>query len=273
MLNKFLFTIAFILLVLVSIKLFSYLKKSSSAKFPEKTKLFYINLDKNDIRKDQLLNSYNDTDMKNILLTRFPAILGKKVELKKWLTPDALIQIKETEETNTRTHHYQLTRGAVGCFLSHYTLCKQLTEDPDADYYLIFEDDIIFNRNLSRNLNNYLSLAPSDWDIIQLYTHRKTAEFKTVGQFYKPQGFWGTQGYIINKKGAQKLVNEVVKNKIDGQIDAYLSRMIQQDKINLYITKQRLVGLNLNIRDTDIQCKIARKNINDNPFNYKGYLV
>ena len=265
--NNIWFTITYLIFIIVLVKIFTMFYKKTGTKFlPEKTKCFYINLDKNKFRNEEMIKTYNNSDLsKYMSITRFPAVLGKNVDIDKWLTPEAVIQIKETEKTNTRTHHYQMTRGAVGCFLSHYTLAKQLKNDPESEYYIIFEDDIAINKNFVNYLNNYLQLLPKDWDIVQFYAHRKTREFKTIGQFYKPQGFWGTQGYIINKKGAKKLVKEVEQNKIDGQIDAYLSRMIQQDKINLYITKNYLVSLNTAIRDTDIQCPVIRKNINDNP--------
>ena len=240
--------------------------------FPEKTKVFYINLDKNVKRNDELIQSYNASDLKVMHLNRFNAILGKTVDLDKWLTPDALLQVNKTEKTKRRTHHYQLTKGAVGCFLSHYTLVKQLLDDNSADYYLILEDDIMVNEKILSTIKRYLSIVPTDWDILQLSTLR-CVKYNVVGEFVEPSGFWGMQSYIINKRGAKKLVNEVNNHKIDGQIDAYLSRMKQQNKIKIYITKKRLFFTNENGIKSDIQCKVVKEDPNENPFNYKGYLV
>ena len=240
--------------------------------FPEKTKVFYINLDKNVKRNDELIQSYNASDLKVMHLNRFNAILGKTVDLDKWLTPDALLQVNKTEKTKRRTHHYQLTKGAVGCFLSHYTLAKQLLDDNSADYYLILEDDIMVNEKILSTIKRYLSIVPTDWDILQLSTLR-CVKYNVVGEFVEPSGFWGMQSYIINKRGAKKLVNEVNNHKIDGQIDAYLSRMQQQNKIKIYITKKRLFFTNENGIKSDIQCKVVKEDPNENPFNYKGYLV
>ena len=240
--------------------------------FPEKTKVFYINLDKNVKRNDELIQSYNASDLKVMHLNRFNAILGKTVDLDKWLTPDALLQVNKTEKTKRRTHHYQLTKGAVGCFLSHYTLVKQLLDDNSADYYLILEDDIMVNEKILSTIKRYLSIVPTDWDILQLSTLR-CVKYNVVGEFVEPSGFWGMQSYIINKRGAKKLVNEVNNHKIDGQIDAYLSRMKQQNKIKIYITKKRLFFTNENGIKSDIQCKVVKEDPNKNPFNYKGYLV
>ena len=280
--NKYLPAIAMILFILIV--LFILLKLSRKKKenftdftphegnFPEKTKAFYINLDKNVKRKNELIESYTNSDLQVIPLNRFSAIPGKTVDLDKWLTPEALLQVRETEKTNTRTHHYQLTIGAVGCFLSHYTLAKQLLDDNSAEYYLILEDDIIFDKNILNDIKRYLSIVPKDWDIIQLSTLRNI-NYTVVGEFYQPSGFWGMQSYILNKRGAKKLIDEVKKHKIDGQIDAYLSRMMQQGKIKVYITNQRLFFINENSMKSDIQCKLIKNSPSDNPFNYKGYIV
>ena len=278
--NKYLPVIVIILFLLFLIFIFLNFKKKENftdfipneGNFPEKTKAFYINLDKNVKRKNELIESYNNSDLQIIPLNRFPAILGKTVDLDKWLPPDALMQIERTEQTKRRTHHYELTTGAVGCFLSHYTLAKQLLADKEAEYYLILEDDIMVNENLLSTIKRYLSMVPADWDILQLSTLRNV-KYNVVGEFYEPSGFWGMQSYIINKKGAEKLVKEVNKHKIDGQIDAYLSRMVQQNKIKIYITKKRLFFVNENGIKSDIQCKVVQEDPNDNPFNYKGYLV
>ena len=160
----------------------------------------------------------------------------------------------------------------MGCFLSHYTLAKQLLNDSNAKYYLIFEDDITFYKNTLKPINYYLSNAPEDWDIIH-FTNLRKVNYSIQEQFHKPKGFWGMQAYIINKKGAKKLVDEVQREKIDGQIDAYLSRMVQQNKINIYITDRRLIYHNAHSNKSDIQYRLKRHSSNVNPYNYKGYLV
>ena len=272
--NVFVLVIFVLVVFVLTIQWFIYLfnkpvKENFSDQLTNKTKAFYINLDKNNTRNLNLIESYNNSDLKEMLLSRFSAIVGKNVDLEQWLTPQAIIQVNQTEKTKKRTHHYQLTRGAVGCFLSHYFLAKQLLkESSEVEYYLIFEDDINFNQNILSEIKRYLSVAPSDWDIIHFSNTRKT-NYSMEGDFFKPAGFWGMLSYILNKKGAEKIVKEVEANKIDGQIDAYLSRMIQQDKINIYIANKRLIYYINN--GSDIQTPIY--NTIDNPFNYKGYFV
>ena len=75
---------------------------------------------------------------------------------------------------------------------------------------------------------------------------------------------------LMNKSGAKKLVDEVDTKKIDGQIDAYMSRMVQQGKLNVYVYLQHLI---VPIGNTsDIQVPLRIKNNND-PYNFRGYIV
>ena len=91
-----------------------------------------------------------------------------------------------------------------------------------------------------------------------------------VNDFNRLKSFWGMNCYIINKEGARKFIDEVRKTQIDGQVDCYLSRMIQQKKINIYSTKTHLVSSNSN--DTNIQTLLKPiKNVD--PYDYKGYRV
>ena len=270
------FILILILLFILS-KFISLFKNKSSIResytnLNDRIKAFYINLDKNVTRNNMLIESYQKSDLKEIPLTRFSAVKGDEVDFEKWLSPEALKELKIIDKTKTRTHHYQLTKGGVGCFLSHYTLAKKLLADNKTEYYVIFEDDIMFNENCLSGIKHYMSIAPEDWDAIFISVLRKTQPVKK-GEFYTLNGFWGTQSYIINKKYARKLIKEVEQNQIDGQIDAYLSRMIQQNKMNLYFTEDKLIKNNELTNSTDIQCKLIKKSPLDNPFNYKGYLV
>jgi len=181
---------------------------------------FCINLDKDSHRYENLQRSYYASDMKHIMLERYSAILGATVNIEQWLSPSAINEFYVVKKNGYRTHHYQLTTGAVGCFLSHYYLAKQLLDDYSVDTYLIL--------------------------------------------------FWGMGTYLLNKKGARKIVDEVEQNKIDGQIDAYLSRMSQQNRITLYASN---IHISKNVgRDTNIQIEINPIS-GMNPFEYKGFVV
>lgn len=248
-------------------------------------RIFCINLDKDNDRYDNLQSSYYASDLKHIQLERYSAILGSTVSIEQWLSPSAVNEFYAVKKNGYRTHHYQLTTGAVGCFLSHYYLAKQLLDDSSADTYLILEDDVQLLPSAYTIMSRELEHAPADWDLIAFYYHRVIgqpagkptknsisggAADSNLYRFKRVDGFWGMGTYLLNKKGARKIVDEVEQNKIDGQIDAYLSRMSQQNKIRLYASN---IHISKNVgRDTNIQIEINPIS-GMNPFEYKGFVV
>jgi GR25 family glycosyltransferase involved in LPS biosynthesis len=231
---------------------------------------YFINLDKNTIRRHHTVAQIDNTDLlPEIEVNRFSAINGKSIELSKYLKPETVDEINVVEVNGKRTHHHQLTRGAVGCFLSHFTLYKQLLKDSEYGEYLIMEDDITISKNLKWHIYHSLSQVPEDWDMI-LYGYVRMNSTKIPNRSVeKVNHFWGTQGYLINRRGAEKIVMELDETSIDGQIDSYLSRMIKQNKLNVYVYKKVIYG---NSMETDIQIPLTYSTTID-PFDYKGYLM
>ena len=235
-----------------------------------KYRTFVINMDKDVERYNKIASYYHNSDLSELPLERYSAVVGKNVEPSDWLTDDAINDFKQVLNNGYRTHHYQLTYGGIGCFLSHYNLAKQLlSEQKNIDAYIVFEDDTAIPRNLLSHIERNISELPEDWDYLMFYTIRANGEPST-NKLNKLKSFWGLNGYIINKKGARKLVEETNTNKIDGQIDSYLSRMIQQKKMNVYATKKHLVKSNA--QDTNIQV-ILKPLKGVNPYDFKGYIV
>jgi GR25 family glycosyltransferase involved in LPS biosynthesis len=209
--------------------------------------------------------------MTELNMQRYSAIVGKDVYVNHWLTPYAIIELEQTELNNYRLYHYQLTMGAIGCFLSHYNLMKQLIDDTNHDYYFILEDDIVFSKNTFHTVKQSIINAPTDFDML-LFGYIRTVKNTNYSNtdFIKLNSFWGTQGYVISKKGAIKFVNEVDANKIDSQIDAFLSRMIQQNKINIYAYKTPIIRTFQSI--SDIQSPLLIQP-NINPYLFRGFIV
>ncbi len=231
---------------------------------------FYINMDKNKERNEMFKQMRNNSDLKKMDISRYSAVVGSKVNLSEHLTPDALYELNQFEITGYRTKHYQLTRGGVGCFLSHYNLAKQLLSDNSVDYYLIMEDDIVTEQNVASEIKKEIRTAPKGWDMLLFGYSRLVPMNKVDDDWVKVRAFWGMYGYVINKNGARKLVQEVDSKKIDGQIDSYLARMVQKGQFNLYAINQVLIK---HVETgTDIQIPLARKEGVD-PFDFGGYKV
>jgi len=215
----------------------------------DKFGIYIINLDSRIDRFQITSNLLNKYDFKNII--RFSAINGKnlsKNELTKIIEPSALKSIFD----NYRKEHYELSYGAVGCSLSHFNLWKKLEID-NLDSIIIFEDDTFPSFNfieLQQIIENY---APNDWDIILfggIYN-----KYKNINNYiHKIYSFYQTHAYIINKKGALKLLDKAFP--IKKQIDSWLSDLSSDNLVNIYGIIQNKWIQNPEINYTDIQTEI-----------------
>jgi glycosyl transferase family 25 len=185
---------------------------------------------KNTERLENFMREYNKSDLKNKSVDIFPAVVGKDIELINYVSPGAYKQILTTEVLKNRKYHYELTRGAVGCYLSHLYIWKKIAES-DKNFGLIFEDDVLIATDFLSRLQTGLTQVPSDWDIYMCGIMCIKCDIKT--NYIKVDRFWGTHGYFIKKESAEILYNELNK-LINKQIDADLSLLIKYGKIKMY---------------------------------------
>lgn len=234
---------------------------------PKKTKSFVINLDRNKDRLNKFITQYYASDLSIIPLQRFTAIDGKTVDLNKYVSEDAYKQILFSEKSGYRLRHYEMTKGAVGCFISHTALYNMLLKDHDVDYYIIFEDDTVIPKQIISLIHLYISNVPDDWDILLFGILRENVNTK-INIYDKVDTWWGLFSYAINKKGALKFLNELdIIKKVDQQIDSMMSLMAKQGKLNVYSTSIYLFKQGYNKSDIQVPVKIQ---LNINPYKYKN---
>lgn len=242
---------------------FGVFQASASKKRALKTKCWVINLKKNKDRIERFTYFYEKSDISSLPLHRFDAINGREIDAKRYVTKVAYETLLLNEKNRYRTKHYQLTRGAIGCYLSHVSIFKKLLEDPDCDYYVIFEDDAAILPKVEHKLQVALRYAPDDWDIILLAPIMEVILERTP-MFKKYESFWGLCGYVINKRGARKFVEEFDAKPIAMQIDSKMSLMIMEDKLTVYGYNEKLIWHDRSM-GTDIQMPLKRV-ANVNPF-------
>lgn len=242
--------------------------QKSTHDFAKQTKCFVINLDKNVDRLNIFMQRYNHSDISVLEIERFKAVNGQEVDISKYVTEKALAQIIQAETNGYRLRHYELTRGAVGCFLSHTYLYRHLLKDDQHDFYIVFEDDAKVLPKCVELIQHYIQNAPTDWDIIVFGVIRQVVTSKNL-LFNKVNAWWGLFGYTINKKGAKKFVEELDKQqKIDKQIDSMMSLMVQEGKLNVYTTSIPFINHNADGTGTDIQLPVKLAG-GVNPFMYE----
>uniref|UniRef100_A0A8D3BDI8 Cerebral endothelial cell adhesion molecule n=2 Tax=Scophthalmus maximus TaxID=52904 RepID=A0A8D3BDI8_SCOMX len=106
-----------------------------------------------------------------------------------------------------------LTKGEVGCFLSHYFIWKEMV-DVQMDKALVLEDDVRFQANFKRRvlrLMEEVEQVELDWDIIyfgrkQVNPGNEEAVENVHNLVLAGYSYW-TLSYAISLQGAQKLLN------------------------------------------------------------------
>lgn len=207
-------------------------------------KIFMINLEKRKDRLNNFDNKYKNSDIK-INYELFKAINGKQIDISKFISQTTYNELLQTERNKKRKYHYQLTRGAIGCYLSHINIWKTIL-DNNIEKAIIFEDDVVIPKNTNILLEKYTRSIPNDYDIILLGCN--CIECDNKGNYKVVKKYWGMYAYIITKKCIDKIYNKMLP--IKQQIDSELSDL--SNEIKIYATKKNIIP-HTNIGNSDIQ--------------------
>ncbi|CAL8406029.1 unnamed protein product [Arctogadus glacialis] len=168
--------------------------------------IYLINLRRRADRRERMLLSLNEleVDVKVVDAVDGNALNSSDIKL---LGVDLLPGYFDPYSGRT------LTKGEVGCFLSHYFIWKEMV-DQQLDKALVFEDDVRFQANFKRRvlrLMEEVEKAKLDWDIIYLGRKQvnpgKEEEVENVHNLVTADYSYWTLSYAISLQGAQKLLN------------------------------------------------------------------
>lgn len=173
------------------------------------------------------------------------------------------IQIKELFDNDYSFKLYgkQLSRGEIGCTLSHQICYKKLCESSE-EYALILEDDLQINDCTISSIINYLDLYMEN---------KKPMVLLLSGDYWwiNKKKFWGkysivdvydascAQSYIINKKAAKILLSERPGFLADDW-------MLFSKKIKIKAVYPHLMDQNRKDFETEVKAKnigIIRRNL------------
>jgi GR25 family glycosyltransferase involved in LPS biosynthesis len=223
-------------------------------------KIFVINLKS---RKDRLRN------IKKVLtklkldnnVEIFEAVNGKelpKEEINKLLSITSLDTL-----FNKSTNHKDIrTKGAIGCYLSHYKIWQKIIEN-NLNNVLILEDDINTIIDYEK-IKQYIDAIPEDYDIAMLSWFKlwfdplenknKKNIINKYWYKYNSVNVYSCGSYLISKSGAEKLIKNAFP--ICYQVDGYINIITNIDpNFNRYIsTKSIFNQINLG-SDIQINCK------------------
>lgn len=198
--------------------------------------MYYINLDRSSGRRKSMEIM---SAKQGINPERFPGIDGKLLDLDDPKYEKALKKIKWWFLIENRKNV-----GHFGCYLSHMTLFEKFLKT-DKEYCFILEDDAEIlvsdiKREIIKNMNN----LPRGWDILLLgyevnggpngyeEVREGNKDTKLKNGLLNLNYFTGLQGYIINRKSAKKLIENL--QELDWIIDWNMCYLAKRGILNIY---------------------------------------
>ena len=203
-------------------------------------KILYINLNRRPERNKNVTEQVSKINLQYIT-ERVEAVDGSAIDITKIPSDIISIEGKVNAMNDDLKAGLPLTRGAIGCALSHKKVYEKIIND-NLQSALIIEDDITFDDNFMDKLKIISYNTPKEYDII--YLGYSDGSIQHIGPnvtndtFIKSDKIYGTFGYIVTKEGAKKLLDIFpITNQIDSEISAHF------DKINAYalIPEKRLI--------------------------------
>ena len=228
------------------------------------TKVYIINLENRIEKKNYMLEQIKNLD-NTFDVEFFDAVDGNKLE-----------ELEELEESYENGYKFNvleswydpvtnrsLTKGEVGCALSHYTIWKKMV-DNNIDRAIIFEDDIGIPVDFVSTFNKLTSELPVDYDLFYLHRQQRTknetsySENLTIANY----SYW-LCAYMISNNCAKKLINTVYLDNLI-PVDEYVPIMCDinyphkqyseiyknYNKLTSYAPKNRFMELNNSVSDT-----------------------
>jgi GR25 family glycosyltransferase involved in LPS biosynthesis len=193
---------------------------------------YVINLPRRADRLQQFKEHYSKSEIASNNLIVVQAIDGSKLdEIDGYITEST----QQILKTGKRKDHSELTPGMIGCYLSHYKTYEEFlkSEKPTA---LIFEDD----SKILPKFGNTFDNLPQDWDLVMIGAQSCMECPDVDGNFRRLHSFYGAGGYLINRQGALKMIQNK-ENPIGHQVDLLMGKLCKEGKLNVYSVKNNLV--------------------------------
>jgi len=222
--------------------------------------IYIINLDKDVDRLEKIT-----TELRPNLFKRIKAINGNEHDF-------------INEPSIYQTSKYFCPKSVLGCNLSHRLALKTFLDESKKDMALILEDDAEpIHKNYIERIEKCICSAPDDWDIIKLDWMRNLPFSDSKKEFLCGYSAFAT-AYLINKKGANKILNNTIYWHYDIDINFYglniynnNEKLFKQNWNNNGSNNQTMPFLITNIETIDIlNYKILR--VEDNEFSGGGLL-
>uniref|UniRef100_A0A8D2LTN3 Cerebral endothelial cell adhesion molecule n=1 Tax=Varanus komodoensis TaxID=61221 RepID=A0A8D2LTN3_VARKO len=169
--------------------------------------VFLINLVRRPDRKERMLAALLELEIDSVVV---PAVDGSALnssDIKK-LGVDLLPGYYDPFAGRT------LTKGEVGCFLSHHRVWQEVRVARGLERSIVLEDDVRFEAYFKKRLLRLMAEVEQvqlDWDLIYLGRKQVNSEdeapVEDVRNLVVPEYSYWTLAYVISQQGAQKLLD------------------------------------------------------------------
>ena len=243
--------------------------------------VYWINLDRAKDRKKNMEQLFTDPVFQGIETKRIQAYDAKKgnARSKFVLTPDM------TSRNNF------VTDTEYACLYSNLESIREFSQTTDKKVALILEDDVTleYKKYWMKSIKTIIQKAPKDWEVIKLCSaNQKLTKLYTLWKPWQVKqemtdcgltngwdSNWGLWGYLINHKGANKIIKElyhhpkyVLNNVYRHVADTFLYQLLKtyiykypyftnRHNNNTYIATQiKSSNSNYNLMNKQIRIKI-----------------
>lgn len=198
---------------------------------------FLINLPHRDDRYELFQTLYDRSDLRMSSMYKIRAVDGSNLEYRhKFLSREAIAEIEDQQLTGLRANHYELTKGAIGCYLSHVFTWENIVKYSHKEYALVCEDDCRLPPNIGQTIQECVSHMPDNWDILLCGGLRldDQADILTEDKFVKTNVFVLLHCYVISKDAIYKILKTKRLFPMYQQIDFFLSELASENILNVY---------------------------------------
>lgn len=152
------------------------------------------------------------------------------------LFSDELLDTYFTEDSKE-----DLSKGALSCTLNHFFCYEEIVKNK-YEYTLIFEDDFYLLGDFISNINKVVDEAKTmDKEVPFIISIENTTlkfpnkkELKKDKYIYKASFGRAAGAYIINLKGAEKILEYLRENKCTRLIDWLHNDLVDEKQISMY---------------------------------------
>jgi GR25 family glycosyltransferase involved in LPS biosynthesis len=204
----------FILLIIYVIYQYSFYKKKINNTQLLWDKIYLLNLKRRKDKLNKVLNELENNNIQNIHIIY--GIDGVKLPEQK-----ILVKNKILHPNFLKYKWVAQNRGAIGNYLSMSKIYQNIINN-NSQISLIFEDDIIINKDFWKVINDFKNLNFNDWDLIYLgisnltrfNTEKNWKKFLKINDKYSlyiPDSstgdLYGNFGLMVKKKVAEVWLN------------------------------------------------------------------